>query len=386
MKVYLFSDGEGWFKEKGLYVFNDPVYRVIYKNGVIKINGKSENFKDPLDKIEEILKKEKLFCVGFISYDFGKKLITDNLKRQEDDLYLPEIYCLFFKGFDTLEVIKNENKNVVKKINFTTSESEYIEKVLKAKKFISQGDIYQVNLSHRVDIEGEFSPEDTFFNLVTLQPSPYLMLIKDEEFSVLSASMELFLEKNGDTLTTKPIKGTRKRGKNQDEDRILYEELKNSKKEMAENLMITDLMRNDLSRISEIGSVKVESLFSIEKYRFVYQMVSTIKSKIKRGTTLSEIIKNTFPPGSVTGAPKKRAVEIISYLEKYVRSVYCGTLFLIKPDGDFVMSVAIRQSIFKDNLCYIYVGSGIVSDSDPKKEYEETLIKLQANLKSLKSE
>ena len=208
------------------------------------------------------------------------------------------------------------------------------------------------------------------------------MLLQDTEFSIISATMELFLKKEKNTLKTKPIKGTRPRGKNKEEDLNYYEELKNSEKEKAENLMITDLMRNDLGIISK--KVFVERLFEIEKYKSLYQMSSTVKSILKENISLKDIIFSTFPPGSVTGAPKKRALEIIDQLEENKRYVYCGSVFLIKPDRDFMMSVAIRQSIFHNNKCYIYVGAGIVSDSIPEKEFDETILKSKANIKSFK--
>lgn len=208
-----------------------------------------------------------------------------------------------------------------------------------------------------------------------------MMFIKDKNFSLISGSMELFLEKKGRDVITKPIKGTIKRGSTELEDEILKNQLINSEKERAENLMITDLMRNDLSKIAK--DVKVKELFKVDKYSTLFQMSSTIKGSLKDNVSLKDIILNTFPPGSVTGAPKKRAMEIIEELEDVRRSVYCGATFLIKPNLDFVMSVAIRQMIFKDNRCLIYVGSGIVWDSDPSKEYEETLIKAKASLRSL---
>jgi anthranilate/para-aminobenzoate synthase component I len=193
--------------------------------------------------------------------------------------------------------------------------------------------------------------------------------------------MELFLEKKGREIITKPIKGTIKRGLNELEDEVLKNQLINSEKERAENLMITDLMRNDLSKIA--NNIKVEELFKVDKYSTLFQMSSTVKGILKEKLSFEEVILNTFPPGSVTGAPKKRAMEIIDELEDKKRSVYCGATFLIKPNLDFVMSVAIRQMIFTKDRCSIYVGSGIVWDSDSAKEYEETLIKAKANLKSL---
>ncbi|MDQ7055975.1 MAG: anthranilate synthase component I family protein [Persephonella sp.] len=255
--------------------------------------------------------------------------------------------------------------------------------VKKAQMYIEEGDIYQINLSHRMELKGFFDVDSIFLNLIEFQPAPYIMSIKTPYFSVVSGSMELFLEKEGRKIKSIPIKGTRPAGKTDKETEKLKEELRNSEKERAENLMITDLMRNDIGKISEKGSVTVENLFDVKTYRSVLQMGSTVSGTLKEGISLQEIVHSTFPPGSVTGAPKKRAIEIIDMLEKHRRDIYCGATVLIKPDLDFVMSVAIRQSVFVKNRCYIYVGSGIVADSNPEKEYEETLIKAVANLKAI---
>ncbi len=383
MKIYLYSEEDGWFEEKGIYIFDRPIIRLTYSNGILRINKRKFKTDKPFIFIEKLVKEKGLYFTGFISYEYGKRKVLKKKIPQKDDLRLPDIYGLLFKNYRKGDIKKYSSKSIITDIIFNTDRKKYIDKVSEAKKSISKGDIYQVNIAHRVDIRGCFHPESVFFNLINYQPTPYLMLIKDTYFSLVSASMELFLKKAGKKIITKPIKGTRKRGKSSEEDIKLEMELRNSEKERAENLMITDLMRNDLGRISERGSVKVEKLFDVEKYRSIFQMVSTVSSQLKDSVSLQEIIDNTFPPGSVTGAPKIKAVEIISQLEDISRSVYCGATVLIKPNLDFVMSVAIRQSIFKGNRCSIYVGSGIVADSDPDMEYEETLIKLDANIRSL---
>ncbi len=379
MKTILYSDGKGWFENKGFYEFEKPVKILKFKNNKLLLNNTSITTKNPFPIIEKLLNEKRYFVVGFISYDFKKYIFNNFVKN--DDLRLPNIYFAFFRKFNYLPYINRPIfQSKVRNIKIP-SKKLFISNVLKAKKYIEMGDIYQVNLAHRIEVEGLFFPESIFLTLVKKQPTPYLLFIKDREFSIISGSMELFLEKRGANIITKPIKGTRKRGKTKEEDIALFRELEESKKERAENLMITDLMRNDLNRIAK--DVYVENLFNIEKYSSLFQMVSTVKGKLSTDISLKDIIYNTFPPGSVTGAPKKRAIEIIDELEEYKRSIYCGTAVLIKPDGDFVMSVAIRQSIFKKLKCYIYVGSGIVADSDPEKEYQETLIKAKANLSAM---
>ncbi len=380
MKTVIYSENGGWFENKGLYVFDKPVKTVKLFYNKLLINDYKIDTKKPIQLIEKILKKNKYFALGYISYDFKENIFGKFPKK--DDIRVPVLYLSFYKNFKKINLPEEKKyRSVIRSINIPVKEEDFVKKVLKAKEYIEKGDIYQVNISHRIEIDGFFSPENIFYRLIKIQPTPYLMLIKDRDFSIISGSMELFLEKKGRVVKSKPIKGTRKRGRDKKEDKILYNELKNSEKERAENLMITDLMRNDINRIAT--DVKVENLFSIEEYSSLFQMVSTVKGKLKEGISLKDIIWNTFPPGSVTGAPKKRAIEIIDELEDVKRTVYCGATFLIKPDLDFVMSVAIRQMIFKGNRCYIYVGSGIVADSDPEKEYEETLIKAKANIDSL---
>ncbi len=379
--IYIYSStNRGWLKEKGLFLFDRPVYKIRYKNRILQINDRKIKTDKPLHLIQKLIKN--YYAVGFISYDFKDKTLGRNRIQPVDTLKLPDIYINLYKKYKKINNLHGYKSKIIRH-RIQESKEEYINKVEKIKEYITVGDIYQINLAHRIEIEGFFSVENIFKNLIETQPTDYLMLIKDKDFSLISGSMELFLEKNGDCIISKPIKGTVKRGKNPEEDEKLKLFLKNNEKERAENLMITDLMRNDIGRISKSGSVKVPELFTIEKYSSLYQMSSTVEGELKENVSLKDIIQATFPPGSVTGAPKIRAVQIIDQLEKYKRSVYCGTTFVIKPDSDFVMSVAIRQSIFKKNRCYIYIGSGIVADSIPEKEYEETILKSKANIKSI---
>jgi anthranilate/para-aminobenzoate synthase component I len=195
--------------------------------------------------------------------------------------------------------------------------------------------------------------------------------------------MELFLRKTGRKIVTKPIKGTRKKGFSVEEDAILKAELISSQKERAENLMIVDLMRNDLGRVCNYGTVKVNNLFNIESYATLHQMVSEVEGYLKDEIRIGDIIKSTFPPGSVTGAPKRRAVELIDELEPHVRGPYCGAIGIFYPNGDFTLSVGIRIMLVKKCIGTFWVGGGIVWDSDPEKEFDETLVKARAIQKAL---
>ncbi len=383
-KVIIFTNKKDFFEESGFLVFEKPIFNVIYKFPFLKINNKKIKTKRPLKFLERLIKKHNLYAIGFISYDYKDfTLGVKSLKKYE--LPIPQVYFLLFKSYQINKSINFSNfYNKVISVKYPESKN-YINIVNKALIYIENGDIYQINLSDRLEIEGIFNKEKIFYNLTQIQPTEFMFFYKNKDFSVISASMELFLKKEGNVIETKPIKGTRPRGKTENEDKKLFLELKDSLKEKAENLMITDLMRNDLGRISKAGSVYVKELFKVEKYETLYQMHSTVVSMLDEEVSFEDIINNTFPPGSVTGAPKKRAVEIIDELERFRRYVYCGAHFFIKPNLDFISSVAIRQSIFVKDKCYIYVGAGIVADSIAEKEYEEILLKAKANLKAIEN-
>lgn len=375
--TYLYSNSEeGWLEKSGYFYFDRPILKVRYYKNRLLVGDKVINTNNPLPLIQRYLDTGRFYTAGFIAYEYGFSTLNTKKSHPKDGKpSLPLIYLNFYRRYHQLEPKSIQHHNLIKRITYTTSEEDFIEKVKKAKSYIESGDIYQINLSHRIEVEGVFIPLSVFFRLSTIQPTPYLMYIVDRDFRLISGSMELFLKKREDKLTTKPIKGT---CNIQDDYR---KHLLNSPKETAENLMITDLMRNDLGRICR--DVKVEKLFEVEKYTTLYQMSSTISGRLDKHTKLKDIIQSTFPPGSVTGAPKKRATEIIEELEDSRRTVYCGATILIKPNQDFTMSVAIRQMIFKKDKCYIHVGAGIVADSQPQMEYQETLLKGEANLLSL---
>ncbi|MBK3331896.1 anthranilate synthase component I family protein [Persephonella atlantica] len=381
MEIKFFSQNDSWRLGEEQVVFRKPAGAAVFRNGMLYINGKSIKTDHPFIIIEKYIRKNHLYAAGFISYDY-KKYIYRETVRKKSDLNIPHIFFAFFRGFNTGFRTGKRVKSSVKNLHIPVQKEDFVNMVKRAHRYIEQGEIYQINLSHRIQLEGFFDVDSIFLDLIDFQPAPYIMSIKTPYFSVVSGSMELFLEKKGRKITSVPIKGTRPTGKTEEETEKLKRELLSSEKERAENLMITDLMRNDIGKISERGSVTVENLFNVKSYRSVLQMGSTVSGTLKKGISLQEIVHSTFPPGSVTGAPKKRAIEIIDMLEKHRRDIYCGATVLIKPDLDFVMSVAIRQSVFVKNRCYIYVGSGIVADSNPEKEYEETLIKAVANLKA----
>jgi len=245
--------------------------------------------------------------------------------------------------------------------------------------YISAGDIYQVNLTFPLTSRFSGSVDGVYSRLREKQPVPYGALVKLGDTALLSRSPELFFALTSDgEMTARPMKGTAPRGQTDAEDDALRQGLRVSDKNRAENLMIVDLLRNDMSRISEIGSVRVPKLFAIERYATLHQMTSTITSNIRRGTTFENLFTALFPCGSITGAPKIRAMEILAELEAVPRNAYCGSIGWIAPDGSMEFNVAIRTLMCqKSGATTLNVGGGVVFDSSAKDEYAEAILKSQ---------
>ncbi len=266
-------------------------------------------------------------------------------------------------------------------------ESDYLSNVKKIQDHIQQGDVYELNYCQA--FSGTFSHMNTlslYEKLAKKSPMPFSAYFKIGHQVMVSASPERFLKKQGNVLTTQPIKGTKPRGQNPKKDDALVAQLRESEKEKAENLMIVDLMRNDLSKVCEVGSVRVDELFGIYRFKQVSQMISTVSGELKPRVTLGEIFKATFPMGSMTGAPKIRAMELIDEFENFRRGWFSGAFGYVTPSNDFDFSVVIR-SIFLDLLSqsmYFAVGSAITSDAIPDEEYRECLLKAKAIQEVLK--
>jgi para-aminobenzoate synthetase component 1 len=267
--------------------------------------------------------------------------------------------------------------------NFT--KRSYEQAVLKAKEYIKCGDIYQVNLSQRFESEIDIEPFGLYMHLRKASPAPFSAYIDVGDAAILSSSPERFLLKQGSRIETRPIKGTRPRGSSDRKDAALGRELLASAKDRAEHIMIVDLERNDLGKVCEYGSVKPEEFVILEKYSKVFHLVSTVTGKLKDGTGPVDCLLATFPGGSITGAPKIRAMEIIDELEAVKRSVYTGAIGYIGFDGNMDTSIAIRTFVVKRNKVYFHVGGGIVDDSDPAMEYEETLHKAKGLMEALET-
>jgi para-aminobenzoate synthetase component 1 len=364
----------------------------------------------------------KSAAIFTISYDLGLKLENINTRHPElPGFPEPDIYLAFF---DTMIVHdyrqrktflrnKDDDGNTLLKIeeillgtNYSTgnlpgensrvvsnfSREEYLAAVAKVKKYIRAGETYQTNLTRqmRAELAPSLTPEEIFLNLRTNHPAPFSAFIRRGEDTVISASPERFLRvENIDgkrIVRTSPIKGTRPRGKTRDEDECLKKELLASEKDRAENVMIVDLLRNDLGRVCEFGTVEVEKLCTLEEHPSFFNLVSTIRGELAQGLDISDLLRAVFPCGSITGAPKIRTMRIIDELETARRGLSMGAIGCIDLEGTLDMSVAIRTMLVRHSEAIFNVGGGIVFDSDPELEYEETLVKATALMSAIKGE
>lgn len=258
---------------------------------------------------------------------------------------------------------------------FNQSRAGFLAAIKQAQRYIRAGDIYQVNLAQRLDAPWPAPGWELFTRLTAASPAPFAAFLDYGDFQLASSSPEQFLRGNGPEITTQPIKGTRPRGAAPDQDAQLAGELWNSPKERAELVMITDLLRNDLGRFCDYGTVRVTELARLERFAQVHHLVSTICGRLRTGVTHWEALASAFPGGSITGAPKFRAMEIIDELEPVTRGPYCGCHGYLGFNRQSQLSISIRTAICRNQRAYFHVGAGIVADSDPEAEYAETLAK-----------
>ena len=268
-------------------------------------------------------------------------------------------------------------------INSNLSREQFISAVERAQDYIHHGHIYQVNLSHRLSAECELTGWNLFERLSEISPAPFSAFLDCGDFQLVSSSPELFLRLSGRHIVTRPIKGTRPRSADPTRDAQLTYELQTSAKEMSELVMITDLLRNDLGRFCEYGSVQVPELVRLERYAHVQHLVSTVEGRLRSGVTHFAAFSSCFPGGSVTGAPKIRAMEIIDELEAVTRGPYTGALGYLGFNRESQLSIIIRTAIARDGRAYFNVGAGIVADSNPAAEYDETTAKARGFLSAL---
>jgi len=267
----------------------------------------------------------------------------------------------------------------------TLHRTAFIARVQRAQDYIRSGDIYQVNLARRLSVESGLASWNFFQRLQALSPAPFAAFMNCGHFQLVSSSPESFLRLSGPHIRTRPIKGTRPRGKDPEQDTRLAYELQTSAKEQAELVMITDLLRNDLGRVCEFGSVRVPDLFRLERFSHVQHLVSTVEGELRPGVTHLEALAACFPGGSITGAPKIRAMQIIDELEPVTRGPYTGALGYLGFNRESQLSILIRCAVCAAGQIHFHVGAGIVADSNPGMEYEETTAKAQGLLAALAS-
>lgn len=347
-------------------------------------------------------------AVGYFTYDFGSRFVGVKQEVFDDQHLSPFVFCfvdkviafdhqagtIFFLGLaetdlaakkkvDQLQEDLQRPSRLVRsgemsELVSNVSQTQYLEKVQKVQDYLRRGESYQVNFSQRFSARCTLDPWAVFKKLSVENPSPFSCYLQYPDFSIVSSSPELLMRKRGSHLETWPIKGTVKRGGNVSEDERLAAELLASSKDDAELSMIVDLERNDLGRVSKVGSVKVAGHREIQKLAHVIHTVSKVESEIDPKKDVVDVVEALFPGGSITGCPKKRTMEIIDKLEDFKRGIYTGSAGYFSFNGDADLNILIRTLLFQDEGVFFQVGGGITIDSDPLKEYEETLHKAES--------
>ena len=431
--------GEKW----GRYSFLGSEPTVIFKSkdGKIEISEKGETKRfdikgDPLHHLKELMSRyipvklpglPRFFggAVGYIGYDMVKffEKLPDSV---ENDLELPDALLMIT---DTIIIFDNVNQKIKVVSNaYTEGKDSYeaytdavdrIESMIarikaplpateeaiatpqekeiksnftketftgiveKARDYIRAGDIFQVVLSQRFEVENREDPFKVYRAIRSLNPSPYMFLLNMGELSMVGSSPEVLVRVEEGEITLRPIAGTRKRGETEEEDRSLEEELLADPKERAEHIMLVDLGRNDVGRVSKIGQVEVDELMVIERYSHVMHIVSNVKGKIRDGLDSYDVLRACFPAGTVSGAPKVRAMEIIDELEPTKRGPYAGAVGYFSFTGNMDICITIRTILMKGDKAYVQAGAGIVAYSDPESEYMETVSKAKGCIRAL---
>ncbi len=326
-----------------------------------------DNFKKEIFYINNIYKDEKInnYKTKYeeIKSDLYKLLIQSSIKNLHN-------------------TINNESKKI--KVKSNTSKNKFLNMVKKAKKYIQFGDIFQVVLSQRFEAKLTKKPIDIYKKLRVTNPSPFMFFFNFSDFQIIGASPEILVRLRDNIITVRPIAGTRPRGKNSKDDRFYEKDLLNDKKELSEHLMLLDLGRNDAGKVSKINTVKVTESFIIEKYSHVMHIVSNVIGKYNNKFSKFKSLLAGFPAGTVSGAPKIRAMEIIDELETTKRKVYAGGIGYFSANGEFDTCIALRTAVAKNNKFYVQAGAGIVADSKPINEYKETVNKAKALINALK--
>ncbi len=380
-------------------------------DALIAVGAKSEltaNSGNAFQQLSDFRNANLSWITGFFGYDL-KNEIEEVSSSNIDHLNFPDLYffvpqyLIIFKS-EEIEIIADDPHhlyNIIEQqdldlpVNEQTSainiqsrfnKPEYIDAVEKIKEHIARGDIYVTNFCQEFFAENAvIDPLKVFQRLNAISPNPFSAFFKWKDNYILCASPERFLAKRNSKLVSQPIKGTAKRGLNEAEDKLLINNLRSHSKELQENVMIVDLVRNDLTRSAKKGSVKTEELFGIYSFNQVHQMISTVVCELEENISAVEAIKNSFPMGSMTGAPKVSAMQLMELYERSKRGVYSGAIGYFTPDDDFDFNVVIRSLLYNQRNKYLsfHAGSAITYHADAKKEYEECLLKVKAIMEVL---
>ena len=415
----------------------DKIWDINNNIITLNANGKKTRIKtNPLNYINKLIKNFKIempnqlpsmasMLVGYFSYDIIRYIekipnkciddlkipdvrisrpknliIYDNLKKKI--YYIENVYAdtkiksyretyesiikrfELYKNFENIKLPEQftfkPNKNFIKS---NISKNRFKLLVKKAKSYIKKGDIFQVVLSQRFERKINKSPIEIYNYLRNSNPSPFMFYFNYEDFNVLGSSPEILVRLRKGEVTIRPIAGTRPRGRNKKEDKKYVSDLLKDKKELAEHLMLLDLGRNDVGKVAKINTVKVTEKFKVEKYSHVMHIVSNVIGKFNNQTSIFETLLSGFPAGTVSGAPKIRAMEIIDELEKNKRKLYAGGIGYFTPNDEFDTCIALRTALIKNDKFYVQAGAGIVADSKPEKEYLETINKAKALMKAV---
>ncbi|MEE8405257.1 MAG: anthranilate synthase component I family protein [candidate division Zixibacteria bacterium] len=395
-------------KGRASFIAFDPVIEItVYENSIeIKSEHKAEKIRgtfDPLKLLNDLWETENLFSVGYFSYESTLPFVGLRANRPSQlplmHFYFYDTHLKFDHFANSYELIgcnpakyseilidSNEPENRLavdsSECRPTVSKKDYLQSVRKIKDHIKEGDIYQANFTCGFDVKSHALAFDSYKRLRRLNPAPYAAYLNFGNYQILSSSPERMFKKDGLEITSCPIKGTITSGQDDLEREQNRLKLLNSEKDKAELLMIVDLVRNDLGKVAETGTVRVDNLFEPEDYSSLIHLVTDISATLRDDLSLADIIKALLPGGSITGAPKKRAVEIIQEIETTPRGVYTGCIGYV--DGDKAeFNIAIRTMTHQDSLYRLNAGGGIVSGSSPESEYDEMLLKAKNLFKAL---
>lgn len=431
--------GEKWARYS--FIGLDPIVTFKSKRHEVEISypgGKKESFSDtqPLDRLREIMNGFKpvvdpslpRFCggaVGYVGYDEVRNFEPVG-GGNNDDLHLPDTYFVISETLVIFDHLRHRMKLVVNcqvndgsdldavydaalqrinelhtkltrsvtvsdrtvsvgrcEIRSNFSQDQFMDAVEKCKEYIAAGDIFQVVISQRFNVTVTCDPFEIYRALRSINPSPYMFYLKFKELKLVGSSPEILVRLNDGDVQVRPIAGTRKRGETAEEDAALAVELLADPKERAEHVMLVDLGRNDCGRVCQYGSVVVDDLMTIERYSHVMHIVSNVKGRLSEGKDAFDVFKAAFPAGTVSGAPKIRAMQIIDEIEHLNRGTYAGSVGYFSFNGNLDSCITIRTVLIKGDQAYVQAGAGIVADSDPLSEYRETISKANAMIRAI---